>query len=43
MKVRISPLFQEASPPHGPGLENLPGMSRPVNMSKSASSSVKWV
>lgn len=43
MKVRISPLFQEASPPQDPGLENLPDMSHPVNLSKSASSSVKWV
>lgn len=40
MKVRIPPLFQEAPPP---GLENVPDMSHPINLSKSASSSVKWV
>lgn len=43
MKVRISPLFRETSPPQDPGLENLPEMSHPVNLSKSASPSVKWV
>lgn len=43
MKVRVLPLFQEASPPQDPGLEYLPDMSHPVNLSKSAPSSLKWV
>lgn len=37
------PLFQEATPPQDPDLENVPDMDHCVNLSGLASSSVKWV
>lgn len=43
MEVKISPGLQEAIPPQGAGLENLPDMGNPSDLSKLASSSVKWV
>lgn len=42
MKVIISSLFQEVTPPQGPGLENLQDMDNPVNLSESAFSPVTW-